>query len=157
MNFFALLDQQSYADRRAFIVHYPATRGKTRFAQRICQLRPGVFYIDLLDLYNASKDLPHIRNFNLKALQKLLLELPCPPSAHTVLVDHGDFLFNTWSADLKNSFNDWLKTSLRSPSKTDKTFVFFIQTDGVLSATQTVTFDQKTRTLAYALNEFDAI
>ncbi len=154
MNFFEYLDYQYTQDKRAFIIHYQAMGGKTRFARRACQLRADLYYLDLLEHFHAHPDLPPLRSFDLKALQGLLLRLPCPPETYAVLVDQADFLFNTWSTSEKNLLIDWLRNSLRSPSVTEKTFVFFIQTDGVLSA---ASLSNARGSRVLALPEFDAL
>lgn len=154
MNFFQYLDYQYTQDKRAFIVHGPAMGGKTRFARRSCQLRQDVFYLDLLEYFISHPELGPVRSFDCKALQQLLLGLQCPPGVYAVLIDNADFLMNTWSAVDKDGLIAWLRNTLRSPGVTDLTFVFFIQTDGVLSAAN-LTNARGSRVLA--LSEFDAI
>jgi len=58
MNFFTYLDRQKLEDRQAFIIYYPAMRGKTRFAKRAQQLRPDLYYLDLLEYCLAFPKLP---------------------------------------------------------------------------------------------------
>lgn len=154
MNFFQYLDYQYTQDKRAFIVHYQALGGKTRFAQHACQQRPDLYYLDLLEYFLAHPDLPPVRSFDGKALQNLLLHLAYSPGVYTVLVDHADFLFNTWSSAEKNAWIEWLRNTLRTPAVTKMTFVFFIQTDGVLSAANLANA-RGSRVLA--LPEFDAL
>ena len=155
MNFYQYLDQQSQEDRRAFIVHGEAGCGKTRFARRLAEGRPGLFYLDLLAHALAAPAWPAVNELDPRRLQSLLLGLASPPGATAVLVDHADFLFNTWTAAEKQRLIDWLRLSLRSPGVTDKTFVFVIQTDGVLSAAGLENSKRLSRALH--LSEFDAL
>ena len=46
-----------------------------------------------------------------------------------VVVDNPDFLLNTWTAGHKREFVALVDRRLQSPTVTDKTFAFLIQTD----------------------------
>ena len=155
MNFTQFLQRQKLEDRQAFIVHYGACGGKTRFAKQLSQQNPGFVYFDLLEEYLANSDLPGIKDLGPKRFQEWLLGLACPQSTNTMILDHGDFLFNTWSAEQKEQLLHWLRRDLRTPATTDKTLVFFIQTDGMLSNAQIENSRGEARVLS--LNEFDAI
>ena len=155
MNFFSYLHRQKQEDRQAFIIYFPASSGKTQFALRACEIDPGIFYLDLLS-YFLSKPAINVNDYDLEKYKKLLLHtIVFPPGTHTILVDNGDFLFNTWKDPVKRSFIDWLRNPLRTPAVTDKTHIFMIQTDGVLSAAELKNTLGEPRVLA--INQFDAI
>ena len=83
------------------------------------------------------------------------LEKSLPEKTSALVIDQGDFMFNTWDKDEKQEFLHWLRVSLRTPSVAKRPFIFIIQSDGVLSsATLNNTLNQS-RILA--LNEFDAL
>lgn len=155
MNFYKFLECQKQEDRQAFIVHYPPASGKTRFARHLCQGDPSLYYVDLLAVYLAAPGMPAVTDLNPRQFQKWLLGLACPPEAHTLILDHGDFLFNTWNADEKGQFLSWLRVTLRTPSPTTRTHVFFIQTDGILSSAQLTNSHGTSRILK--LSEFETI
>ena len=155
MNFYKFLERQKLERYQAFIVHYPPFSGKTRFAQRLCLDNPSLFYVDLLTSYLASQGLPKITDFGLKPFQKWLLDLACPSDTQTLILDHVDFLVNTWKAEEKEQFISWLRRTLRTPIDTEKTFVFFIQDDGIISTAQLINSYGESRILK--LSEFDAL
>jgi hypothetical protein len=153
INFHHYLDQQNSEDKRSFIIHYPACSGKTTFAQRATALRHDIFYLDLQHLFLNATDLPPITQCNINFLKKYLLELRVPQEV--VLVDNPDFLFNTWKPEDKQALLHWLKVQLRSPSETEKTFIFIIQSDDILTTAKFNNSCGQSRVLA--LNEFEAI
>jgi len=51
MNFLDYLNRQNNEDTHAFIVHYPARSGKTRFADQVCAARADAVRFDLLDYF----------------------------------------------------------------------------------------------------------
>lgn len=153
MRFTDYLNHQRAEDRRAFIIHYPAASGKTRFAQQLAQIHPDIYYLDLLAYCLAHPELPPIAQFDSKELRRLLLALNAPQPV--ILVDNPDFLFNTWSAAEKQALLHWLRIELRSPADTDKTFILVIQDDEVLSAADFRNIHGEPRVVA--LNDFDAV
>ncbi len=155
MNFYKYLEKQKQEDRQAFIVHYPAFSGKTRYCKELAESNPSIYYVDLLDTYLGSTGLPEVVDFNLAAFQKWILSLASPPSTQTLILDQGDFIFNTWSKETKGQFINWLKVSLRTPALTDKTLIFFIQTDGILSSSVLTNSQGESRILK--LSEFDSL
>ena len=153
MNFQDYLNRQQSEDRRAFIIHYPAKSGKTRFAERVRQTRADVLLLDLQEYYVGHLDLPPIDEFDFPALRRLLLSLKAPEPV--IIVDNADFLFNTWHAAEKQNLLNWLRVGLRSPGDTTKTLVFIVQEDGVLA---TATFHNSLgEPRVLALNEFEAV
>lgn len=153
MNFFDYLNHQKNEDRRAFCVHYPPMKGKTAFARRVCQSRPDVYLLDLQTYFLEHPDLPPVQHCDLPTLKHLLLSLNVDQPV--VLVDNPDFLLNTWGGTEKGAMIEWLRYQLRSPAHTNKTLVFFVQTDGILSAADMRNSYDEPRVLA--LNDFDAL
>ena len=152
-NFFKYLDQQSSEDKRAFIVHYPAKSGKTAYAKGAAAQRANILYLDLQKTFLKEPDLPKITQCGFEFLKKYLLELPV--AEEFVLIDNPDFLFNTWTTEEKQALLYWLKGQLRSPRVTEKTFIFFIQSDEILATNQFNNSCGQPRVLP--LNEFEAI
>lgn len=126
MNFHEYLNRQMAEDRRAFIIHYPAATGKTDYAQRICKTRDDAYRFDFQQYWLSHPELEPGK-LDLKTFEELLLGLQVPETV--VIIDNLDILFNVWSDREKKSFLYWLKVQLRSPSDTDKTIVFVLQTD----------------------------
>jgi hypothetical protein len=124
-NFNEFLNRQKTEDRRAFIVHYPAKSGKTRFAQKVCKKRNDTYYVDLQAYANEHQE--NFPSFGFSILQQLLLGLDIKESV--IVVDNPDFMFNVWESSDQVEFENWLRIQLRSPSITNKTFVFFVQSD----------------------------
>ena len=154
MNFNTYLSHQMAEDRRAFVVHFPARSGKTQYTQRVSQLRNDVYYIDLQTYFLEKKDLPPIEDCDVEVVKNLLLDLKV--SQPVIIVDNPDFLFNTWGRNEKSEFLKWVNRALRSPTHTQKTFVFFFQDDPeFLSLSFDVNTHQEPRLLP--LNFFDAL
>ena len=157
MNFANYLEQQSQEDRQAFIIHFPALSGKTLFIKKACQVIPGIHYIDLLEHTLADSDLSSLEKIDLPKFMDIILDIDksLPDNLSALVIDQGDFMFNTWDADEKLEFLHWLRVSLRTPSFVKRTFIFVIQTDGILSSAKLNNTRNQTRILA--LNEFDAL
>jgi hypothetical protein len=157
MNFAKYLEQQSHEDRQAFIIHYSALSGKTRFIQRACQVISGLHFINWLEYILTKPNLASLEKIAPSQFEKEILEIEksMGDEISAVIIDQGDCMFNTWDADEKQEFLHWLRVPLRTPGVVKRTFVFIIQTDGVISsATLTNTLNQS-RILA--LNELDAL
>ena len=157
MNFAKYLEQQTHEDRQAFIIHYPALSGKTQFIKKACQVIPGMHYVDLLEHTLTLPGLSALEKIDLSEFTKMILEIDksLPEKISTLVIDQGDFLFNTWDADEKQGFLHWLRASLRTPSVAKRPFIFVIQTDGILSSAILTNTRNQPRILA--LNEFDAL
>ena len=153
MNFNDYLTRQMNEDRRAFIIHFPAMRGKTKFARRVREVRQDVYLLDMQEYFSTHDDLPSIRQLNSDALWDFLLRLNVPEPV--ILVDNPDFLLNTWKPAEKENFLHKIKVALRSPADTAKTFVFMIQTDNILSDAQIVNSYGDSRVLP--LDAFNAL
>jgi len=115
---------------RAFIIHGPAMSGKTRLARRMRDVL-GAYVLDLQAHFVADSDLcARIDRYRPRDFERLLLALQVPESL--VVVDNLDFLINTWTSRHKREFVAMVDHRLHSPTVTDKTFVFLIQTDPVI-------------------------
>jgi hypothetical protein len=116
---------------RAFIIHGPAMSGKTRLARRMRDVL-GAHVLDLQAHFVADPDLcARIDRYRPRDLERMLLALDVPESL--VAVDNPDFLINTWTPRHKKEFVAIVDHRLHSPTVTDKTFVFLIQTDPVIA------------------------
>jgi hypothetical protein len=157
MNFAGYLAQQTHEDRQAFIIHYPALKGKTQFILKACQVIPALHYLDLLEHALSTPGLSSLGKIDLSKFEDILLELDqsLPESVSALIIDQADFIFNTWDADEKQEFLHWLRKPLRTPSVVRRPFIFVIQTDGVLSSAVLTNSQNQSRVLA--LNEFDAL
>lgn len=153
MNFRDYLNHQKTEDCRAFIIHYPAGSGKTQFALQLQKTHSDICYLNLLEYFLENPDLPPVSSFGFKALSGLLLGLEVHQSV--VLVDNLDFLLNTWKAGEKQELLAWIRSGLRSPAVTNKTFVLIIQDDDVLSDADFRNTYKEPRVLA--LNQFEAV
>ena len=115
---------------RAFIIHGPAMSGKTRLARRMRDVL-GAYVLDLQAHFVADSDLcARIDRYRPRDFERLLRALKVPESL--VVVDNLDFLINTWTSRHKREFVAMVDHRLHSPTVTDKTFVFLIQTDPVI-------------------------
>lgn len=153
MNVHDYLRRQNAEYNRSFIIHYPAQTGKTRFARRICETREDAYLFDLLSHFVEHPDLPPIQRCSVAVLKSVLLKLNI--SQRVLIVDNPDFLINTWSPDEKEEFLNWLGVLLRSPGDTEKTMVFVVQTDGLISNSDLRNSHHEPRVLP--LDAFDAL
>lgn len=151
INFNSLLNQQSSEDTRSFIIHFPANSGKTDFAKRATAQHPDIYYLDIQGKFLEQDELPPISKFRLSYLKKYLLGIQVPQEF--IIIDNSDFLFNTWKSEEKQAFIHWIKSELRSPADTKKTFIFFIQSDDILATSQLKNTYGQSRILS--LNDFE--
>ena len=154
MNLHDYLNRQNNEDRRAFVIHYPAKKGKTSFARRICETRQDACLLDLQRYFLEHLELPPIEQCSASMLKNLLLSLDRPE--RVLVIDNADFLLNTWSNAEKLALVHWLRTQLRSPANTEKTLLFVIQSDDVISAVADMR-NSYGEPRVLALNEFDAL
>jgi len=68
-----------------------------------------------------------IDRFRPDDLEELLLDLDVPENI--VVVDNMDFLLNTWTGRQLDEFVGMVDLRLKTAAVTDKTFVFFLQTN----------------------------
>ena len=153
MNFHDYLNRQQNEDRRAFIIHYGAKSGKTRFARRICETRQDAYLLDLLAYFLEHPELPPIQKCGFDTLKDLLLTLAVPQDV--IVVDNPDFLFNTWSAEEKRACSTGCACSCALRASPKKTFVFVIQTDDIIAAADLHNSYGESRVLP--LDAFDAL
>ena len=101
--------------------------GKTKLARALAKFA-DVHYLDLQAMFASDETLAGCTDrFGVQDLKQLLLGLDVPQSV--VAVDNLDFLLNTWSSGRKQELAMLVDKILESPAITDKTFVFFLQTD----------------------------
>lgn len=153
MNVHQFINRQKAEDRRAFIIHYPARRGKTAFTRRICATRPDAAVFDLQSYWLEHPDLPPPGEFGFPKLREMLLSLDLPQTV--LIVDNVDILINTWRAKDHKDFINWIKIQLRSPRDTDKTFVFMLQDDPLFDRVEIKNSHGESRVLP--LDAFDAL
>jgi hypothetical protein len=130
IDFFTYLNTQKTEDKRAFFIHFPAASGKSAFAKKAARLRPDIHYLGLQQALLQASDLPEVYLCDFDWFKVYLLAIQTDKEC--VLVDNPDILLNTWPADEKNKFTNWIENQLRSPSDTKKTFIFMLQTDSVI-------------------------
>lgn len=134
--------QETY---RACIIHAPAMGHKTALARRIHEVL-GAHLLDLQARFAADTELAaRIDRYRPHDLETLLLELEVP--AEIVVVDNCDFLLNTWSNARRQEFLAVVERRLKSPGRTGKTFVFMLQTDGVLVSQEMLNSHRQPRVL----------
>lgn len=123
------LNKQRQETYRAFIIHAPAMSHKTALARAV-QEKLGAYLFDLQVHFVASPELAAgINTFGPRDLENLLLALDVPDDV--IAVDNIDFLLNTWSSRRRKEFVGMVDLRLKF-GLTDKTFIFFIQTDPVI-------------------------
>ena len=127
MDLSQFLARQRTERYRAFIIHGPPISGKTKLARALAQAADA-HYLDLQAKFASDDTLAaRIDRFGVEDLKQLLLGLDV--RTLVVEVDNMDFLVNTWSSPRKEQFAMLVEKILESPAITDKTFVFFLQTD----------------------------
>jgi len=125
------LNIQAQETCRAFIIFAPAMAGKTALAKQM-EIVLGAFRFDLQVYFLEQSDLSaRIDRFRPKDLELILLGLDV--SQNVVIVDNMDFLFNIWTPPMKREFMAMVDLRLKSPDITSKTFVFFLQTDPMVT------------------------
>lgn len=125
------LHTQAQETCRAFIIFAPAMAGKTALAKQMENIL-GAFRFDLQAYFLEQSDLSGgIDRFRPRDLELLLLGLDV--TQNLVIVDNMDFLFNIWTPQMKREFMAMVDLRLKSPDITSKTFVFFMQTDSVVT------------------------
>lgn len=147
------INRQNTEDRRAFIIHAPAVNGKTYFARRIVEMRQDAYLFDLQKYFLENPGLPPVHHVGLDELLEMLLKVETDKSV--IVVDHADFLFNTWNREKKEQYVNFIRRQLRSPRDTIKTFIFMMQSNSQMSTTQFQNSHGEARILK--LSEFDAL
>lgn len=116
---------------RACIIHAPAMGRKTALAQRIRDVM-GAYLFDVQRVFLERPELcACIDRYRPPDLERLLLGLSVVEPI--VIVDNLDFLLLTWTPALRREFAGMIERRLKSPGVTDKTFVFFVQNDPVIT------------------------
>ena len=125
------LKNQTQETCRAFIIYGPAMSGKTQLARRMESIL-GTYLFDLQGYFKSEEDLSaKIDLFRPRDLEDLLLGLTI--NQNEVIVDNIDFLLITWTKKMKTEFMNMIDLRLKSPDITNKTFIFMIQEDPVIT------------------------
>jgi len=125
------LKNQKQETCRAFIIYGPAMSGKTQLARRMERLL-GTYLFDLQEYFKSQGDLSSkIDLFRPSDLEDLLLGLKI--QQNEVIVDNIDFLLITWTNKMKTEFMNMIDLKLKSPDITNKTFVFMVQEDQIIT------------------------
>ena len=114
---------------RAFVIHGPAMSYKTQFVSKLAPVVDGK-YIDMLKTAANEPWGQAVDEFGAADFQRWLLQRT--QSERIVLVDHLDFLFNTWPDHEKISFLAFVDKL--SNSVTPCVYGFVLQDDPVLQA-----------------------
>ena len=123
-----LVETQRAERYRAVIIHAAPMSGKTRTAQRLAKHVSDATYLDFLQEFLRHPDwCAAIDRYRLDDLANYLLHLDVP--GQVVVVDHLDFLLNTWPRGQRQGLAQWVDQGLDGFTKTDKVFIFFVQTD----------------------------
>jgi len=153
LDFQGYLNRQNNEDRRAFIIHAPPVSGKTYFARRIAETRQDAYFLDLQKYFLENPGLPPVHQVGLDELWEMLLKVET--DKNVIVVDHADFLFNTWDSQEKKGFVNFIRVQLRSPRDALKTYVFVMQSDSEITQAQFQNSHGEARVLK--LSEFDAL
>jgi len=153
LDFQVYLNRQNTEGLRACIIHAPRLSGKTHFARRIVETRHDAYLFDLQKFFLENPGLPPVHQVGLDELWEILLKIET--DKNVIVVDHPDFLFNTWSRQEKVGFVNFIRVQLRSPGDTLKTFVIVMQSDSQMTQAQFQNSHGEARVLK--LSEFDAL
>ena len=153
MKFDDFLDFQMTQDRRAFVVHFPALSGKTRYFSTVAASRKDAVLLDLQRWLLKRAITENAKVIDPEDLFKMLLDLDYQNSI--IIVDNVDVVFNSWKKHMKDDFFTSLRVWLRSPSVTSNTFVFVLQDDASLAKVTLANSRNESRVLP--LDAFDAI
>ena len=153
MDFQGYLNHQNNEDRRAFIIHATPVSGKTYFAKRIVETRTDAFLFDLQKYFLENPGLPPVHQVGADELRDILLKVET--DKNVIVVDHPDFIFNTWSRQEKKGFVNFIQVQLRSPRDTLKTYVFVMQSDSQMTQAQFHNSYREPRVVK--LSEFNAL
>ena len=127
--------------------------GKTYFAWRIVETRRDAYLFDLQKYFLENPGLPPVHQVGLDELWEMLLKVET--DKNVIVVDHADFLFNTWDRQEKERFVNFIRVHLRSPRDTLKTYVFVMQSDSQMTQAQFQNSHGEARVLK--LSEFDTL
>ncbi|MBS1253766.1 MAG: hypothetical protein MAG451_02819 [Anaerolineales bacterium] len=156
LNLLDLIDVQRAERFRAFVVHAEAMAGKTATARRLEVRVPDAVYVDLLDVFpNNPEWCARIDRFGLDDLSEYLLNLETP--GQVIIVDHLDFLLNTWSRSKKRGFVQWVDEGLDGFTTTQKIFIFFIQSDPAITEYPLRRPNRLGHTRVFRLDDFYAL
>lgn len=139
---------------RSFIVHAPAMSGKTAFAKRAARNLGGK-YLDLLDHFRFDEELKRkIDLFDVEALEKLLVRES--KGISFLVVDHLDFLLNTWDERTLGRFFGLLERKWDNyKSQYRATVCYVLQMNR--GVTGQLLLDSKGQPRIHRLEEFQAV
>jgi hypothetical protein len=151
-----LVEAQRSERYRALIIHGEAIKGKTHTARALAGVVPDATYLDLQQLFAERADLAaQIDRFGLPELEQFLLSYPA--QGQVVIVDHADFLLNTWTAAQKRAFAQWVDDGLDGFTDSPRVLVFFIQTDQAVLNYPMRRPNRLGRMRLFRLDDFDAV
>jgi len=156
MDLLDLVQNQRSERYRALIIHAGPLAGKTRTARRLVERLPDAVYVDFLAEFLEHPDWnAAIDRFRLHDLAAHLLALGSP--GQVVVVDHLDFLLDTWPVSQRQAFAQWADEKLDGFAVTDKVFIFFIQTDADIVNYPMRRRNRLGQARIYRLAEFNAL
>ena len=151
-----LVEVQRSERYRAVVIYEEAMRGKTRTAQALAKAVPDATYVDLQQVLAERPDLAaQIDRFGLQELEQLLLDHPA--QGQVLIVDHADFILNTWTRAQKRAFAQWVDDSLDGFTDSQRVLVFFIQADPAIINYPMRRPNRLGRTRIFRLGDFDAL
>lgn len=125
----AVIAAQRQERYRALLILAERARERSQQARQLAKRVDDVYYLNLLDYFEAHSGLcERIDRFDIDELEPLLLGLDVPQEI--VVVDAIDFLLNTWPPARREDFV-WLLLGQRLDTyeRRVKTFVFFALKD----------------------------
>ena len=151
-----LVEIQRSERYRAVVIYEEAMRGKTRTAQALARAVPDATYVDLQQVLAERPDLAaQIDRFGLQELEQLLLGHPA--QGQVLIVDHADFILNTWTPAQKRAFAQWVDDGLDGFTDSQRVLVFFIQSDPAIVNYPMRRPNRLGRTRIFRLGDFDAL
>jgi len=151
-----LVQNQRSERYRALIIHAGPLAGKTRTARRLVERLPDAIYVDFLAEFLAHPDWnANVDRYRMDDLAAYLVALET--SGQVVVVDHLDFLLDTWPRSQRQAFAQWVDEKLDGFTVTDRVFVFFIQSDGDIVAYPMRRHNRLGQARVYRQEDFNAL
>jgi len=156
MDLLDLIQNQRSERYRALIVHAGPMAGKTRTARRLAERLPDAIYADFLAEFLGHGDWnARIDRYRLDDLAAHLVALETP--GQVIVVDHIDFLLNTWPRSQRQAFAQWVDEKLDGFTVTEKVFIFFIQSEPDVVDTPMRRHNRLGQARVYRLEDFNAL
>ena len=151
-----LVEVQRSERYRAVVIHEEAFKGKTRTALALARAVPDATYVDLQQVFAGRPDLAaQIDRFGLQELEQFLVGYPA--EGQVLIVDHADFLLNTWTPAQKRALARWVDDGLDGFTDSQRVLIFFIQTDPAIVNYPLQRPNRLGRTRVFRLGDFDAL